>query len=448
MPKQTKPKQASDKLNVTATSNATKDSSVLVVVDVLTLNIFFDGTGNNLYNVKAGVRVNDDASYQNAFSNIAYLYYNRRESHPNTLWVYMEGIGTARGVYDPNMQDKKSSGRGDAIIGMAFGTGCYGVADRVNAAFSEVEAEIQRQYQKQLQATRLVINAFGFSRGAAAARHFVNLAKKHPERFKSFGIKKSDAIQVNFVGLYDTVSSFGVNFDDDEKDLMLSFSQFNSQKSKPKVFQIVALDEYRENFSITHIKSARDGKFGIEVGINGAHSDIGGGYHAQESEEYDTEVNQQVLRSWLIEQGFYKKFEECYAYLGKNSRKRLSHYRATRTVYQGIHKISLKVMRVALEHAIMGIKFKNKIELEEVVTGAIQKEMGHFVTKVDGLCQKGWVAHPNIIPLSIKRASNLPNLRYAYIHWSAKYIKYSIKDTGLKVRLDNNGKPYRRFFNG
>lgn len=448
MPRQTKPNQTKKRLDGSATSNTTKDSFAAVTVDILTLNIFFDGTGNNLYNVKAGTKVNDDASYQNAFSNIARLDYNRRENQSNTLWVYMEGIGTARGVYDPTSKDKKSSGRGDAVKGMAFGAGYYGVTARVNVAFSEIEAEIQRQYQKQIQVTRLVINAFGFSRGAVAARHFVNLAKKQPQRFKNFGINKPDAVQINFVGLYDTVSSFGGNFNDDEKDLMLNFAQFNSQVVKPKVFQIVALDEYRENFSITHIKSARDGKFGIEVGINGAHSDIGGGYHAQEFEEYDTEVNQQILRNWLIEKGFYKKFEERYIYVGKDSRRQLSHYHARRTVYRGIHKIGLKMMRVALEHAIVGIKFNKTLEPEEAVTGKVQTEMGHFVAKVNQLCQKGWGVHPNIIPLSIKSTSNLPDLRYAHVHWSAKYIKSSVKDTGLKVRLDSNGKPYRRFFNG
>lgn len=449
MSRQIKPNQAKKRLDASATSNTTKDSSVLVVVDVLTLNIFFDGTNNNLYNVKAGTKVNDDASYQNAFSNIAHLYYNRRENHLNTLWVYMEGIGTKRGVYDPTSKDKKSSGLGDTLDGMIMGMGDDGIASRVNAAFFEIREQAWRQYQKQIQVTRLVINAFGFSRGAAAARHFVNLAKKQPQRFKNFGINKPDAVQVNFVGLYDTVSSFGVNFDDDEKDLMLSFSQFNSQKSKPKVFQIVALDEYRKNFSITHIKSARDGKFGIEVGINGAHSDIGGGYHEEESEEYDTEVNQQVLRNWLIEKGFYKKFEERYTYVGKDNRRQLSHYRAKRKVRHDIHKISLKMMRVALEHAIVGIKFNKTLESEEAVTGEVQTEMGHFVAKTNDLCIKGWAAHPDVISLPIKTPGNLPSLRYTYVHWSAKYIKGGlIEDIGLKVRLDSNGKPYRRFFNG
>lgn len=448
MGKQIIPVKQYGEISTQATSNTVSNSSVPVVIDVLTLNIFFDGTGNNLYNVKAGAKVNNDTSYQNAFSNIALLYDYGLKTDKKVLWVYMEGIGTARGIYDPTSKAKKSSGWDDAVNGMAFGKGDYGVIARVNAAFSEIEAEIQRQYQKQISVARLVVNAFGFSRGAAAARHFVNLAKKQPQRFKFLGINKPGAVQVNFVGLYDTVSSFGGNFNNDEENLMLNFSQFNSQATKPKVFQIVALDEYRENFSITHIKSARNGKFGIEVGINGAHSDIGGGYHVQESEEYDTEVNQQVLRNWLIGKGFYKKFEERYTYVGKDSRKQLSHYHAARTVYQGIHKISLKMMRVTLEHAIVDIKFNKTLEFEEAVTGKVKTEMGHFAAKVNQLCQKGWGVHPNIIPLSIKSASNLPDLCYTHIHWSAKYIKSSVKDTGLKVRLDSNGKPYRRFFNG
>ncbi|MFY8042040.1 MAG: phospholipase effector Tle1 domain-containing protein, partial [Rhodoferax sp.] len=56
-----------------------------------------------------------------------------------------------------------------------------------------------------------------------------------------------------------------------------------------RVFHLVALDEYRENFPLTTIASAcqatslNDGvraPMGCELGIPGAHSDVGGGYRS------------------------------------------------------------------------------------------------------------------------------------------------------------------------
>ena len=242
--------------------------------------------------------------------------------------------------------------------------------------------------------------------------------------------------RINFVGLFDTVSSFG------------NRSIFGVGFDNVARFQITALDEYRENFSVTHIRSARNGKFGIEIGINGAHSDVGGGYHAQESESYDTEVSQQALRNWLIKQGFFSKFEEKYIYVGRDSRQQLSHYHATRIVKNDIHKISLKMMRVALEHAILGIKFRSDIQPVETAQGEVYAQMGYFVHKVHELCNAGYHAHPNVIPLAVKNPNTLPKLRYTYVHWSAKYIKGSVRDTGLKVRLNGQGIPYRKSFYG
>lgn len=204
-----------------------------------------------------------------------------------------------------------------------------------------------------------------------------------------------------------------------------------------------------KNFSITHIKSARDGKFGIEVGINGSHSDIGGGYHKEESEEYDTEPNQKALRDWLIRQGFYKAFTEHYTHIRKEDLKIISHYRAKRKVRHDIHKISLKMMRVALEHAIPNAKFQARLTKIERTTGMVWTEMGDFIAKTNDLCIKGWAAHPDVISLPIKTPGNLPSLRYTYVHWSAKYIKGGlIEDSGLKVRLDDRGEPYRKVFRG
>lgn len=82
-------------------------------------------------------------------------------------------------------------------------------------------------------------------------------------------IKMSEPIKVNFLGLYDTVSSYGLNHEDDVEELALTIDK----DVVDNVFQICAADEYRKNFSLTLVDP-----FENNFIIPGAHSDIGGGY--------------------------------------------------------------------------------------------------------------------------------------------------------------------------
>ena len=90
------------------------------------------------------------------------------------------------------------------------------------------------------------------------------------------------------MGLFDTVSSYGFFYNlnsgfvnaiikDNVKELKLSIPP-----SIPKVVHRVAVNEYREHYALTNIKSA-DNR-GIEIYLPGAHSDVGGGYHQTEKE--------------------------------------------------------------------------------------------------------------------------------------------------------------------
>ena len=66
-----------------------------------------------------------------------------------------------------------------------MGCGDTGVKTRAESAF----AEIKKAYDKlngeknAPKPSSIVINVFGFSRGAATARHFVHLAKSKPKLF-------------------------------------------------------------------------------------------------------------------------------------------------------------------------------------------------------------------------------------------------------------------------
>lgn len=155
----------------------------------------------------------------------------------------------------------------------------------------------------------LTIDVFGFSRGAAAARNFIYEVTKpaYEPLTKQFSSGEFDAhgkkttlkelpewgelgrmllknslkvhqLEIRFVGLFDTVSSFNKggksaspNFDNDVEELHLD----QLYKAK-KVIHFTAADEHREYFALTHIQSSGDK--GIELAFPGVHSDVGGSY--------------------------------------------------------------------------------------------------------------------------------------------------------------------------
>jgi hypothetical protein len=278
------------------------DSQHPVEVDKVQANIFFDGTLNNFYNSVEQVTsaiarfeamqdtvalqamktlqqkfTGKDTSYDNSMSNIARMWepMGQEPDHPD-IGVYLDGMGTTQ--YEA-----------DSLSGYAFGMGHTGMVDRAQEAFGKLKETVGEKRKKQGLPAILELNVFGFSRGAATARHFVSLLGKPEVKVKHFNKTwRGVIVQVNFVGLFDTVSSEGVYYGNDVADLELRFAK----NAARRVFHLVALDEYRENFSGTTIASARnatslvDGAhvpMGFELGIPGAHSDVGGGYTCDSS---------------------------------------------------------------------------------------------------------------------------------------------------------------------
>ena len=63
------------------------------------------------------------------------------------------------------------------------------------------------------------LDVFGFSRGAAMARHFVNCIKQNYFDFKDPDINEAfsaNNILINFLGVFDTVGSFNIAGDNDD----------------------------------------------------------------------------------------------------------------------------------------------------------------------------------------------------------------------------------------
>ena len=328
---------------------------------ILYIGMFFDGTGNNRFNSESlyytKVKGNNDRiksseiptqlsftltpekikekdiskinisnrdSYWNPYSNIVKLHdlYKeksetdlRTKKNKYTLKQYVEGIGTEK--Y-----------KEDSIGGSSIGRGDTGIIAKVERGIKDLVREKIATLPKDKKIYKIVFDVFGFSRGAAAARHFCNEVKKpayYVTRTKrdpydkydrnariltdekdlvkhaggilgtelnKIGLKPYEEtynnIEIRFLGLFDTVVSDLVV----KENLGYIATLFTTKPWIPiiaqeylediktnisglgikKVFQIVANDEWRANFAYTPTED------GYTLSMLGAHSDIGGGY--------------------------------------------------------------------------------------------------------------------------------------------------------------------------
>lgn len=293
------------------------------------MGVFFDGTSNNRQNIEgrrnnpelknsyASNKDGSNTSYGNDHTNVDKLentYLNEPDLHYYS--VYVEGIGTK----NPDKNDDGSKDYyGDFTYGQAKGTGETGLFEKVEKGCFDVIRKLKKE--KEINICTLYLDVFGFSRGAAAARIFVNeLNKKKSSKDKKshdFGylgkaFKELDyktipiRIMVRFLGIYDTVSSYGGDvFDDVEVDKV--------PLKIPNVgftVHLTAEDEHRYNFPLTNIASA--GANSIELTLPGCHSDIGGGYKNGEKEvviltETGSKIEEE--KKYVIEQGWFKSPE-------------------------------------------------------------------------------------------------------------------------------------------
>ncbi|ASD59020.1 TPA: DUF2235 domain-containing protein [Enterobacter asburiae] len=282
----------------------------------LTVGVFFDGTGNNRANsddlrlayAHCANLVGEDraracekyekharaelgnASWQGGITNISRLFdlyqssdeLNDSETEAQVK-IYVSGIGTA-------------DGESDSMLGAALGSSLIrqfeGVVTKTDEALDKISAELSRFIKlnrDKVAIAKVQFDVFGFSRGAAAARHFANrvmnqdaeIAVAIDKGLDLTGHHGKAAGEVRFLGLFDTVAAIGS---------LLNFYGINGRSNpgvnlelRPsvaqKVFQISAMHECRYNFSLNSIAGMWP-----ELALPGAHSDIGGGYNAGEDE--------------------------------------------------------------------------------------------------------------------------------------------------------------------
>ncbi|WP_061709770.1 T6SS phospholipase effector Tle1-like catalytic domain-containing protein [Pseudenterobacter timonensis] len=282
----------------------------------LTIGVFFDGTGNNRENTasrlmkfnecsapRQGVNQKDaqscedffEAINKNSLSNGSYRGYYSNIHWLNSLYIadqtlmedqtqaqiqtYIAGIGTA-------------VGESDSAIGMGLGTSILdmfeGVVTKTDEAMEGITRAILEFMTFNLNPdfciAKIQFDVFGFSRGAAAARHFANRVMEQDPAIARAIVKglRGDYYdgkpsgEVRFLGLFDTVAAIGgiSNFFDINGRSNPGVKLELRPSVAKKVFQITAMNEYRYNFSLNSIQGMWP-----ELALPGAHSDIGGGYN-------------------------------------------------------------------------------------------------------------------------------------------------------------------------
>ena len=298
------------------------------------VGMFFDGTGNNMVN-----DYNTPPPEKRKHSNIVKLYLTHRdEPQSGYLSYYIPGVGTpffkvgdsgkgaeatagsaaaAKGehrilwaftrllnaphqfVFGPQMiSDQEAKGIVDSLTGYealllnqvrkmslptqaAIGSLEAKRRAKLNALQERLKAELAKKPNFKVE--QINLSVFGFSRGAAQARAFVNwlyeVCKRDGDRWTFAGI----TIRINFLGLLDTVASVGLT-DLFDNGLLIGHQSWadDNLEIHPAVEQCVhyvAGHEVRACFPLDSVRvKSHYPDNAKEVMYPGAHSDVGGGY--------------------------------------------------------------------------------------------------------------------------------------------------------------------------
>ena len=260
-------------------------------------SIYFDGTRNS--------RDVDRAS--GSHSNVARLASLSIEDPDNCVYSrYIQGVGTSFpeiGEADPHPNGAKDGSLGDRRIRYAMlfiantvayiAGNRYLVADNTQSITHAVKNDnLIPRWRDQIttmlipriggpKIDEITLDLFGFSRGATAARSFLNQLLMH------FGNNDSTfcgiPLRVRFMGLFDTVASVGLA---DAYPLPVDGHQYWGDQSlltiPPCVEQcvhMVAAHENRASFPVDLIRAGDTYTPNcLEIIYPGMHADVGGGY--------------------------------------------------------------------------------------------------------------------------------------------------------------------------
>lgn len=451
--------------------------------ETLRLGIFFDGTGND---------ISDEKLKENALSNVRKLFevypnplvetsekqkledeeykkkykkypdrpkviITNKEIFPQTMCAYVRGVGSISST-----QDK------DWFGGGAFGSGgeirIKGMLYYINTAIEEYVKEYRKNENIDYYPVNLEFDIFGFSRGAALARHFVNLLKQHGIRYDEKLLYHHFKVKIRTLNVFDTVASFGKP----GNDINIAYS-FHIEPSYivDKLHHFLADDEFRINFP-AHLISNNDKQYPIdlikdkfeEIVFLGAHSDIGGGYPSK----LEHNISNNELSKYYLNK-MYDKCKEVgipFNNIPKNSEwkyeEELENYiNGFNNLYGEYPPLKIAHKKLREKQAYLSdIEISNKIEAIEAVTriggiGNIYNEKidkklqelkakKNIFSKIDPNELKDEIAELTDIFNSKSKAEEFIELSN-YFHDKYIHISY-MKDIGMNPR--NKNKRYHR----
>lgn len=432
-----------------------------------TFGVFFDGTLNNMYNTEirqkaegkniVGVTKNQpqalsiynrlrdkkykESSFENDLSNPAILFKNyKKDETINQYRIYIEGIGTNTKMKNNNIIEYHKD---DVFQGPALGMGSAGIVSRVREAIQKIVEQIKIDDNQYVE--NIIFDVFGFSRGAAAARHFVHVVTYPAYNPKVYGVFVEDIqgknlplhyeektmphygllgqllqeanrldiktkVVVRFLGIYDTVPHHGFIQSDDAEDLGL-----NDINRANYIVHMVAADEHRYNFDLVDISSVPKNK-SIELIYPGVHSDVGGSYvDGAPNLVYRIDENPLSTPLWdlakeLVSQGwFYENELSVLSYYGAKGIENYYLKGHKKSVSSKYSYIPLHIMAEFCRKKNVPINEQmeqDDYKIDNKFLGDIKKKLRNY--SFDG------------IPLNFDKET-LKKLRHDYLHWNSSY---------------------------
>ncbi|MDR0775371.1 MAG: DUF2235 domain-containing protein [Azonexus sp.] len=278
--------------------------------DVIHIAVFFDGTGNN-----------KEADHETKkWSNVARIWqsawqFARANEKANAYAIYVSGVGTLFNGKALFPGEEKAIDREDGTLGGATGAGGtrrldYGqqqindalrmtllnnakkldgtVASYAKAGKQQSFSEVNRALGQHRLIKQINVSIFGFSRGAALARAFCNQWLWDCKEDRGKLTYEGYPIRFCFLGLFDTVASFGLPATNTANNPLFGGFQGRDLVVDERVERCVhqvAAHELRFAFPVDLIR--KDGQLAgnwLETVYPGVHSDIGGGYEPTEQE--------------------------------------------------------------------------------------------------------------------------------------------------------------------
>lgn len=282
----------------------------------LTIRIILlcDGTNNNKANIaeREKFEANIDSDSYDNFGNGLDTSYDNGRTNIATMEPHVKfgkGVGGYSYVAKVYVQGQGTTQfEADATMGLAMGALTTGVYERaregIRDALKLIHTKLLLKHPPEKFFIKQVdVDVFGFSRGAATARHAIHVVTTEEtivvsdpsgygaevvvtnqplfDRLRityGYSEMRTDKVKIIFAGLYDTVVS--VNASQVKPAWLANNTRNQKAVAKAKcALHLAAADEHRADFPLHRIKSALDAGTGAEYYLPGVHSDIGGSYN-------------------------------------------------------------------------------------------------------------------------------------------------------------------------